>query len=94
MLLGRKNHTVGDDRRWVINYSDFLDKGIILTAATATSDSTTGTVGSVTLSDDRKRVYFYTHGGTLNETFTISLQATTSDSQTINDTAEFFVVAA
>lgn len=92
MLIGRKTHTVGDDRRWRVDYRDFLAEGIILTAATCTSDSTTATVDTVTLSPDKKWVYFYTHGGELNETFTVSIQATDSNSQTINDTVEFTVV--
>ena len=94
MLLGRRPHTVDDRRRWVVRYSDYLSSGNLLSSATATTTSMTASVDGVALSADKKSVIFFTNDGELNETFTVSIEATLEDTQILNDTAEFDVVAA
>jgi hypothetical protein len=91
MLIGRKPHTVGDKRKYIVDYSQWLDTGITLTAGTATTTSLTASVDTVSHTDTT--LIFFVHGGALNEIFTVVIQVTDTNSEVKNDTVEFFVVA-
>lgn len=91
MVLGRKPHTVGNRRRWVIDYCQWLAQGITIAAGTVTSSSTTTTIDGVTVVENT--IVFFTNGGLLNETFTASVAMTDSRGQIKNDTVDFFVIA-
>ena len=94
MLLGTRNITQGDTRRIIIDYSGWLDKGVVLeTIAVSVPTGTTSTVQGATLSDDKRHAVFYVTGGNLNESFTVAAQITDSASETVNDTLDFTVVA-
>ena len=98
MLLGSQNLTTGDTRRYLVSYEEFLIKGAVLTAVTVTvSAGATSTVGSGAtapkLTVDEKGIYFWLTGGTLNEKFTASIQVTDNNSEVVNDTIQFTVVA-
>ena len=91
MVLDRKQHTVGNRRKYIVDYSQWLDTGITLTAGTATTTSLTATVDTV--SHTNTTLIFFANGGALNEIFTVVLQVTDSNSEVKNDTVEFFVIA-
>ena len=91
MLLDHKPHTVGNRRKYIIDYSQWLDLGVTLTAGTATTPSLTASVDTV--SHTASTLIFFVNGGVLNEIFTIALQITDSNGEIKNDTVEFFVVA-
>jgi hypothetical protein len=97
MLLGQKAHTVGNTIRYEVKYSDWLDEGVTLTNATVVLDPAfTATVKDVTISGvvhTATHVYFLLAGGSLNETFTLDVQATDSRLEIKNDTLGFQVVA-
>jgi hypothetical protein len=98
MLLGSQNITAGDTRRYYVDYGEFLIKGAILTAVTVTvSAGATSTVGSGAtapkLNVDEKGIIFWLTGGVLNEKFTASIQVMDNNSETVNDTIQFTVVA-
>ncbi len=91
MLLAHKPHTVGDRRRYIVDYSQWLDAGV--TVASATASTTSGTASVDTLSHDTTTVTFFVEGGILNEIFTVAVQMTDSLGEVKNDTIEFFVQA-
>ena len=98
MLLATQNITQGDVRRYVIDYSQWLNKGFVLASATVTLALTTGgaatsTVSGTVLDDSKTQVYTFITAGALNEAFTASLQVKDTDGQTVNDTLNFTVVS-
>lgn len=84
--------TVGDVRRFVLDYNEWLPRGDTITACTITSSSTTTTVGSVTVLQGNY-VSLMVTGGLLNEVVTLSIQATTNRGAVKNDTLSLFVVS-
>lgn len=94
MFLASRNIGVNDTRLYVIDYSDFLVKGAVLTGVTITLPAgITSTKGAITLRPDDKKVQFFITGGVLNEAFTASVQATDNTGQIVHDTVSFLVVA-
>lgn len=91
-VLGKRPHTVGNRKRFVVNYSRWLPEGVTIASQSETSSSLTATVDGVTAKDHH--LTFFTNGGTLNETFTVSVQITDTLGQIKNDTVEFTVVPA
>lgn len=91
MLLGSKQHTVGDTRRWIINYDRWLDNTATIETVTASSPSTSLTVTTPEILG--KDVQFFISGGNLNETATITLVMTDSFGNIKHDTLAFTVVA-
>jgi len=91
MLLGSKQHTEGDTRRWTINYGSWLDNTANLIDASVASNSTTCVVGDIAvLGPD---VSFFLSGGERNERLTVSLTMTDNIGNIKNDTIAFTVVA-
>jgi hypothetical protein len=95
MLLASKTHTVGNDSRWYINYRPFLGPGrkLLTVALSVASDTTPAATADTATILEGERVSFYTHDGTLNEVFTVTVTVTTDDTQTVIDTVKFTVVA-
>ncbi len=91
MVLAKRPHTVGNRRRYRINYSDWLDEGVTVDTASVVSSSQTATIDTVSVAGNY--VIFFVNGGVLNETFTASIQMVDSKTGIKNDTMEFFVVA-
>jgi hypothetical protein len=99
MLLGSQNITVGDTRRYVVSYDQFLIKGAVLTtpvtvAVSAGATSAVGTGATApALTVDEKGIIFWLTGGVLNEKFTVSIQVHDNNSEVVNDTIAFTVIA-
>ena len=91
MLLGSKQHTAGDNKRWRLDYSRWLENPANIVDATVTSSSTTCTV--VDSSVLGKEVVFFLNGGTTGEQVTVSVAMTDSDDNLKHDTIAFTVVA-
>lgn len=91
MLLGSKQQTVGDTKRWRVNYSRWLDNTATLQSTTVTSSSSTCTVSNVSILG--YEVIFFLVGGVLNETLTVSVQITDSFGNVKHDTIAFTVLA-
>ena len=107
MLLGAKNHTVGNVRRWFIDYRDWLDDGVTVATFTAGVQAGSDQIGGITgptggsaavavaspaVVSGHKGVMVVS-GGVLNETFTASLVMTDTKGEVKNDTIAFTVVA-
>lgn len=101
MLLGSRNQAVGDTRRYRVSYEGFLPNGVFISAVTVTTPNITpgftsaiGT-GAIApqLSPDKRAVYFWVVAGNLNETFTAQIEITDTNSQVVNDTIDFQIVA-
>lgn len=92
MLLGSRNHTLGDTRRWVIDYSRWLDNTVHVSLATVTSSSTTCTIKNSVVEGDT--VVFFLTGGALGETCTVTIQMTDTNGNVKTDTMSFTVYAA
>ena len=90
-VLAKKPHTVGNRKRWTITYARWLPEGVTIASETVTSSSNTATVDGVTSKDHH--LTFFTNGGVLNETFTVSVQIVDTIGQIKNDTVEFTVVS-
>lgn len=91
MLLGSKQHTAGDTRRWRIDYSRWLANTVDIVDAVVTSSSITCTVDdSVVLGDE---VIFFLIGGLQGETLTVAVAMTDTDGNVKNDTIAFTVIA-
>lgn len=93
MLLAKRNFTVGDKRLFTVNYEEFLEPGETMVSGSASSSSSSAVITYHGLNPSQTKIQFYVSGGTLNETFTITLQATSSKGQIINDTIEFLTVS-
>ena len=91
MLLAKRPHTVGNRRRYRINYSEWLDEGVTVDTATVVSSSATATIDDVSV--EGAKVVFFVNGGLLNETFTATVTMTDSKTGVKIDHLEFFVVA-
>jgi len=93
MLLGSKNHTEGDIRRWTVSYGRWLANTATIEQAksTVTSSSTTCTVNNVSVLGDE--IIFFLTGGVQGETFTVSIKMVDSFTNEKNDTISFHCVA-
>lgn len=95
MLLGRRQISPGDTRRYAIDYSSWLNEVEELSAMAFDVDTGPATVDSYEVSSDGKSVVFYVTGAVLTTTpFNVTVQADTSLNQTRNDHVEFNVLAA
>jgi hypothetical protein len=95
MLIGSRKHTAGNRTRYWVNYCLWLPEGRSLNAAGCTvalvAPLADVTVDTVSVTADR--VYFFVNGGSVNEIFTVQVQATDSLSEVVIDTIQFTVVA-
>jgi hypothetical protein len=91
MMQAKRPHTVGNRRRYRVNYEDWLDEGVTVVSATVTSSSSTATIDTVSVAGNW--VIFFVNGGVLNEEFTASISMVDSKTGVKNDTMTFFVVA-
>lgn len=97
-LLGRKSHTAGNTTIYAVDYTDWLEEGVTLNASAVTlSAAFTATVTDVTISavtrTPSNQITFKLAGGSLNETFTLDVQATDTRGEIKKDTCGFLVVA-
>jgi hypothetical protein len=97
-ILGQKPFTAGNKTRYEIDYSDWLDDGVTLTTVTIVMDPKfTATVTDIVISGITvqlgHKAVFFLQGGSVNETFTLDVQATDSRTEIKNDTVGFTVVA-
>ena len=91
MILGSKQHTVGDTKRWQIEYGRWLDNTATIEDASVVSSSASLTVSSPTILG--REVVFLLSGGEVNETVTLSIEMTDSLGNVKHDTILFTVVA-
>ena len=94
MLLDHKPHTVGDRKKYIVDYSQWLNAGdrLVPFVFSATTTSLTASIDTVTVPTNTT-LQFFVNGGVLNEIFTVSIQITTLLGEVKNDTVEFFVTA-
>lgn len=90
-LLGSRQHTEGDTRRWTVKYHRWLDNTATIITADVVSLSPTCTVSQIkVLGQD---VVFLLVGGELGETFTVTITITNSFGNIKTDTISFHVVS-
>lgn len=92
MILGSKQHTVGDIKRWTVDYSRWLENPASIVSATVTSSSTSCTI-TPPATVLGKEVIFFLSGGTVGEKLTVSIVMVDSDTNQKHDTIVFTVVA-
>jgi hypothetical protein len=90
-LLGSKQHTAGDTKRWTVKYERWLANGANVDQIDITTSSATCTVGSVTILGPD--VFFLLTGGELNERLTVSLVMGDNLGNIKRDTIAFTVIA-
>lgn len=94
MLLGRRQISPGDTRRYAIDYSAWLNLTEELTALAFDVDAGPATVDSYEISSDGKTVVLYVTGASLDTVdFNVTVEAETSLSQVRNDHVAFTVTA-
>jgi len=97
MLLGSKTLGAGNKTRCVVDYSNWLDDGDVLTAQSVTLAPQTPPITDIVISGvgltASKHLVFFISGGSANEVFTLNIQITTNRTEIKNDTAQFTVVA-
>jgi hypothetical protein len=91
MPLASKRHTVGDTRKWTVDYERWLDNTVDIETIDVQSSSTSCTIQSSTILGDA--VVFFLTGGNLGETLTVSLEMTDTAGNVKNDTIMFTVLA-
>lgn len=91
-LLGSKQHTVDDTRRWTVNYDCWLPNTAKIEQVDVQSDSLTCTVGNISILGHD--VIFFLSGGTLNERVMVALTMTDDLGNIKHDTIAFTVIAA
>lgn len=92
MALKRIGQTAGNTIRYEIDYSDWLEDGVSLSAATvvpALGSPSDVVVGTVTMTPSHRVVFLLTVLS-LNETFTLAVQVTDSRNEIKNDTLDFY----
>lgn len=97
MKLANKSQTVGNVTRYEVDYSQWLDEGRTLKStgfsATLVNDAagnlppTDVTVDQVSVT--ATHLYFFVHGGSGNETFTVQVQVTDTLNEIVIDTVDF-----
>jgi hypothetical protein len=90
-MIASRHHTVGDTRRWTVNYEHWLDNTAVIEDVDVTSNSTTCTVSGSTINGPR--VVFTLTGGVLNERLTVTLTMTDSLGNVKHDSIWFTVLA-
>jgi hypothetical protein len=88
MALARKFLTVGNKVRYTLDYSYWLEEGVTLATFTAVTTDTSVTITDVAVLPSGHAVLFVA-GGTLNQPFTVSVQAVDSRGEIKNDVIEF-----
>lgn len=91
MPVASKRHTVGDTRKWTVDYERWLDNTVDIETVDVQSSSTTCTIQSSSILGDT--VVFFLTGGSLGETLTVSLQMTDTAGNVKNDVIAFTVVS-
>jgi len=90
-LLGSKQHTANDTKRWIVRYDDWLANTATIEQVEVLSSSPTCLVGDVeVLGHD---VVFYLSGGVLNERVNVSLTMTDDLGNIKHDSIAFTIVA-
>lgn len=95
MLMRSIAHAAGNHIRYEIDYSDWLREGDTLTTVTVVMDPTTPTADVVIsgiLVAQGHKAFFMLAGGSVNETFTLDVQATDSRGEITNDTIKFTII--
>jgi len=90
-LLGSKQHTEGDVKRWTVYYGNWLANSATIEQIDVQSNSVTCTVGNLSILG--LDVIFYLSGGVLNERLMLTLTMTDSLGNIKHDTISFTVVA-
>ncbi len=90
-ILGSRQHTAGDVRRWIVDYTRWLENTSDIMQADVQSSSTTCTVGNISILGPE--VVFFLSGGELNEHLTVTIVITDKLGNTKTDTIAFTVVA-
>lgn len=99
MLLGSRTLAVGDIRRYPVSYRNYLLPGIKVESVTVTplalptGLTPTSTVTQAYVEEDGNGIVFYVKAGVLNEAFTAQVVITDTVGETVNDTADFLIVA-
>jgi hypothetical protein len=91
MLVASKQHTVGDVRRWTVQYDRWLDNAVKIEQIDVDSDSVTCTTSGIEILGDD--VVFFLNGGSLGERVTVTLTMTDDQGNIKHDTIKFTVVA-
>jgi hypothetical protein len=91
MPLASKRHTVGDTRKWTVDYERWLDNTVDIQTIDVQSSSTSCTIQSSEILGDT--VVFFLTGGNLGETLTVSLTMTDTDGNIKNDQIYYTVVS-
>jgi hypothetical protein len=91
MPLASKRHTVGDTRKWTVDYERWLDNTVDIETIQVQSSSTSCTIQSSQVLGDT--VIFFLTGGNLGETLTVSLHMTDTDGNVKSDQIFFTVVS-
>jgi len=89
-LLGSKQHTEGDIRRWRVNYDRWLDNTAEIEQVDVVSTSPTCTVSDISILGHD--VIFFINDGIVGETFTVTITITDSFRNVKTDTISFHVV--
>lgn len=92
MTIAKRPLTVGNNKRYTINYGRWLPEGVTIVNKTVTASSANATISNITIKEIR--LNFFVSASVVNETFTVSVQITDSVGQVKNDTIEFTVVPA
>jgi hypothetical protein len=90
-LLGSKQHTASDTRKWTVDYNRWLENTSDIEQIDVQSSSATCTVGNISILGPE--VVFFLSGGELGERLTVTLVMTDKLGNIKTDTIAFTVVA-
>jgi hypothetical protein len=93
MQLATRTLVTGDNRRYVIDYRDWLIEGAKLSTVSITVvGNVLSRVSSQSFDKSLDKVIFFLQAGNVSENFTANVQATDTLGRVINDTITFTVV--
>ncbi|MDE2103866.1 MAG: hypothetical protein KGL39_41905 [Patescibacteria group bacterium] len=96
MLLGTIIHTAGNATRRGVDYCEWLEDGRTLSQSGFSAILLSPAPADVTIdrvSATPTRLYYWVSGGSVNETFTVEVQAKDTLGEVVIDTIDFTVVA-
>ena len=91
MVLGAKAITVENIEKHRADYSDVLDRGVILTSVTATVTGAS-TVVDEEMARDRKSIVWFIHASDEPEEIELTITVTTNDGQTLTNKVRYVIV--
>lgn len=91
MRIASRTLSAGSVIRFEVDYCEWLERGRTLVTGTAASEDAPADITINQVSVTSNKLFFFAGGGTVNETFTVTVQVTDTIGESVTDTISFRV---